>query len=406
MSNENPESLRRTKNLKYLRISNRAEIIRSLIVSGPISRVELSRQLGLSKMAISAIVAEMIDEGLVKEQGTSCPSRTAGAAGSSSLAVTAGRRPSILTVQAQRINALGLYLSRDAINGVLCDVSGKILMTWNFILNESTNSVSYLNQIAEILDEMQAFAAGLPIIGIGISCIGPIDIVNGKLLSPSNFHGIHDLSLTSFISEKSGLPVILDNDMNAAVQAEQLYGAARNYRHVAYLGIVNGIGAGVISYGRIFQGSSGFGGELGHMSVNLDGPECFCGNRGCLELYASIPVLLKQSGAKNLPDMVAGAIDNPASAALWLPRLIQALTTALVNITNIFDPEIILLGHQSIFLAPLLLPELENAVNRHMIQREIRHIPVRIAVFGEQSPLVGAAALVFQAVFRGELPVT
>jgi len=406
MSNENPESLRRTKNLKYLRISNRAEIIRSLIVSGPISRVELSRQLGLSKMAISAIVAEMIDEGLVKEQGTSCPSRTAGAAGGSSLAVTAGRRPSILTLQAQRINALGLYLSRDAIDGVLCDVSGKILMTWSFILNESTNSVSYLNQIAEILNEMQAFAAGLPIIGIGISCIGPIDIVNGKLLSPSNFHGIHDLSLTSFISEKSGLPVILDNDMNAAVQAEQLYGAARNYRHVAYLGIVNGIGAGVISYGRIFQGSSGFGGELGHMSVNLDGPECFCGNRGCLELYASIPVLLKQSGAKNLPDMVAGAIDNPASAALWLPRLIQALTTALVNITNIFDPEIILLGHQSIFLAPLLLPELENAVNRHMIQREIRHIPVRIAVFGEQSPLVGAAALVFQAVFRGELPVT
>ena len=406
MLKENPESLRRTKNLKYLRISNRAEIIRSLIVSGPISRVELSRQLGLSKMAISAIVAEMIDEGLVKEQGTSCPSRTAGAAGGSSLAVTAGRRPSILTLQAQRINALGLYLSRDAIDGVLCDVSGKILMTWSFILNESTNSVSYLNQIAEILNEMQAFAAGLPIIGIGISCIGPIDIVNGKLLSPSNFHGIHDLSLTSFISEKSGLPVILDNDMNAAVQAEQLYGAARNYRHVAYLGIVNGIGAGVISYGRIFQGSSGFGGELGHMSVNLDGPECFCGNRGCLELYASIPVLLKQSGAKNLPDMVAGAIDNPASAALWLPRLIQALTTALVNIANIFDPEIILLGHQSIFLAPLLLPELENAVNRHMIQREIRHIPVRIAVFGEQSPLVGAAALVFQAVFRGELPVT
>lgn len=406
MTNENPESQRRTKNLKYLRISNRAEIIRRLSVSGPISRAQLSRQLGLSKMAISAIVAEMIDEGLIKEQGTSCPSRKPAGSGSAPLSAAAGRRPSILTVQTRRINALGLYLSRDAVEGVLCDVSGKILMTWKSCLDESTDSAGYLQMLADILDEMQKFAAGLPIIGIGISCISPVDIAGGKLLSPSNFHGIQDLYISTFVSEKCGLPVILDNDMNAAVQAEQLYGAARNYRHVAYLGIANGIGAGVISYGRIFQGSSGFGGELGHMSVNLDGPPCFCGNRGCLELYASIPVLLKQSGAKNLQDMAAGAQKDPASAALWLPRLIQALTTALVNISNIFDPEIILLGHQSIFLAPLLLPELENAINRHMIQREIRHIPVRIAVFGDQSPLVGAAALIFQAVFRGELPVT
>ena len=191
MKNENPESLRRTKNLKYLRISNRAEIIRSLSVSGPISRVELSRQLGLSKMAISAIVADMIDEGLVKEQGTYSPSRRSGKPSPTALSAV-GRRPSILTIEAQRINALGLYLSRDAIEGVLCDVSGKILMTWKSSLDELTNSAGYLQMLADILDEMQKFAAGLHIIGIGISCIGPIDIVNGKLLS-------HRISMISMI---------------------------------------------------------------------------------------------------------------------------------------------------------------------------------------------------------------
>jgi len=405
MANENSESQRRTKNLKYLRISNRAEIIRCLAIVGPISRIKLSRQLGLSKMAISAIVTEMMEEGLIREQGTALPESRSAKSISANSAGGAGRRPSILAINAERINALGLYLSRDAIQGVLCDVSGKIIKTWNSPLDEFTDTDSYLTLLAAILDKMMAETKDFRIIGIGISCIGPVDISTGRLLSPVNFHGIHDVDLTEFVSRKCSLPIIIDNDMHAAVQAEQLYGAAKNYRHVVYLGIGNGIGAGIISYGRIFQGSGGFAGELGHMSVNLDGPDCFCGNRGCLELYANIPVLLRQSGAHRIQDMVDQAIKDPSSTDCWYPRMLQALASALINTANIFDPEIILLGHQSIYLAPLLLPELENILNKHSIQRAIRHIPIRVASFGEQSPLVGAAALIFQSVFRGELPL-
>ncbi|MEI8200705.1 MAG: ROK family transcriptional regulator [Eubacteriales bacterium] len=430
---KNSESPRRAKNLKYLRISNRAEIIRCLSIQGPISRIELASQLGLTKMAISSIVSEMIEEGLVLEQGTrasgdksfailpgkipeesalsenlpeeSVLSEKPSEESSNSPSAGAGRRPSMLAIHAEQINALGLYLSRDAIEGVQCDVTGQIIRTWNHPLEEFTNADNYLTQMDEILDAMLLETAGVHVVGIGISSIGPLDMSAGRLLSPANFHGIHNLSLTNFVQRKCSFPVILDNDMNAAVQAEQLYGTAKKYRHVVYLGIGNGIGAGVISYGRIFQGSSGVGGELGHMSVNLDGPHCLCGNRGCLELYASIPVLLRQSGSLNIREMVNRAVSDPSSANVWLPRMMQALTTALVNIANIFDPEIILLGHQCIYLAPILLPELENEVNRHIIQREIRHIPIRIAAFGEKTPLVGAAALIFQAVFRGEIPV-
>jgi len=410
---KNTESPRRAKNLKYLRISNRAEIIRRLSIQGPISRIELANQLGLTKMAISSIVSEMIEEGLVLEQGTHASSDKYRTAFPENLkeesacvpSSGAGRRPGILTIHAEQINALGLYLSRDAIEGVQCDVTGRIIRTWNHPLEEFTNADNYLTQMDEVLDAMLHETAGSHVAGIGISSIGPLDMSTGRLLSPANFHGIHNLLLTEFVQRKCSFPVILDNDMNAAVQAEQLYGTAKKYRHVVYLGIGNGIGAGVISYGRIFQGSSGVGGELGHMSVNLDGPDCLCGNRGCLELYASIPVLLRQSGSLNVKEMVDQAVNDPASANFWKPRMMQALTTALINIANIFDPEIILLGHQSTYLAPLLLPELENEVNKQIIQREIRHIPIRIAAFGEQTPLVGAAALVFQAVFRGEIPV-
>jgi predicted NBD/HSP70 family sugar kinase len=410
MPKEIMESQRKTKNLKYLRISNRAEIIRCLSMQGPTCRVDLARQLGLTKMAISSIIAEMLEEGLVCEQSVhSCIYQADNP--TQKISVGAGRRATKLAVNADRISALGLYLSRDAIEGVWCNITGRIIKTWNTRLDETTNTDNYLEQMAGMIREMLVESANHHVVGMGVSCIGPLDIISGKLLSPSNFHGIHDIMLTEFITKKCSqmrrrLPVILDNDVNAAVQAEQLFGAGKNYRHVVYLGITNGIGAGIISYGRILQGSSGFGGELGHMSVDLDGPDCFCGNHGCLELYASIPVLLQKSGAASVQKMVLQAIEDPSSAASWLPRLMQALTTALVNIANIFDPEIILLGHQSMYLAPLLLPELESLVNMHIIQREVRHIPIRIADFGEQTPLIGAASLIFQAVFRGEIPIS
>ncbi len=410
MPKEIMESQRKTKNLKYLRISNRGEIIRCLSIQGPTCRVELARQLGLTKMAISSIIAEMLEEDLVSEKSMHFNyARTDSAAPPVSFG--AGRRANMLTVNADRISALGLYLSRDAIDGVWCNITGKIIKTWSTRLDENTNTDNYLEQLAAMIREMLFETASHHVVGMGVSCIGPLDIESGKLLSPSNFHGIRDIMLTDFISKRCSqtrrrLPVILDNDVNAAVQAEQLFGAGKNYRHIVYLGITNGIGAGIISYGRILQGSSGFGGELGHMSVDLDGPDCFCGNHGCLELYASIPVLLNRTGAASVQKMVLQAIDDPSSANSWLPRLMQALTTALVNVANIFDPEIILLGHQSMYLAPLLLPELESSVNAHIIQREVRHIPIRIADFGEQSPLIGAASLIFQAVFRGEIPIS
>jgi predicted NBD/HSP70 family sugar kinase len=360
--------------------------------------MELTHRLGLTKMAISAIIAEMAEDRLILEQEAD-ESRMDKRNGS-------GRRPVLISLVSQRINALGLYLSRDGINGVWCDVTGRVFQTWKRPFGHPVTSADYQRQLGEMFANMLAATAGVPLAGVGLSCIGPLNLSEGMLLSPPNFYGIENIPLRKILQEQTDLPIFIDNDMNAATLAEQLYGAARGFQHVVYIGLCNGVGAGIITYGRLFQGSSGYGGEIGHMSVDVNGPRCKCGNNGCLELYASIPVLLEKAGVDHLDDLVTRAYRDPATCQAWLPDLTSVLGNALVSLANIFDPEVILIGHQGVRLAPFLLNDLEKQMNARIFQRQSKQIPIRVATFGEQTPLIGAATLVFQAVFRGDLTIS
>jgi len=387
----------KTRNLRYLRAMNRAGILHRLATGGPSTRRELTAQLGLTKMAISTITTEMMAEGLITESDPATG------------AISAGRRPAVLALQPSCAMALGLYLSRDNIEGVLCDISGQSQQYWQCSLAGLQGKADYRKRMEGMLDRMLASAAASRdskrIAGIGISCIGPLDARQGRLLAPPNFYGLEDLPLLEWVRRKTALPAFIDNDMNAAVLAEQLYGAARNQKYVVYIGLTNGVGAGIIADGRIFRGGGGYGGEFGHTSIRIDGPPCSCGQCGCLELYASIPVILQQTGVRDLPDLIQRSAD-PGFLDSWRNRLIEVLAPALTNLVNLFDPDMILLGHQGVRLAPLLLPDLEVAVNQCAFQKQSRHFAIRPAAFGERTPLIGAACQIFQAIFHGDLLLT
>lgn len=441
---------RKAKNLQYIRTANRAEVIRFLSIKKEATRLELAEHLGLSKMAVSNIVSEMLEEGLVSEiaaknshESKSCSAgKGHNAAGPALGTGTSGRKSTRIVLNAETFTAVGIYISRDEIQGVIADIGGKIHRIWRKKLDVSGSAdpgesekdpgesekdsaeirkkfISSLFQLTDMI--MEEAAAAKPgtqypphcpphyqtqCVGIGVCCIGPLDLVQGTLLAPPNFHGIEQVELVSLLSTRYRLPVRLDNDMNAAAWGEHLYGAGQNCQHVVYLGLTNGIGAGVISYGRIFQGSKGFGGEIGHMSIQMDGPLCPCGQRGCLELYASVPVLLRQTKCPDLETLIRKSQNSEAFRQTWLPSFMLVITTALVNLANIFDPDIILIGHEGAALTESVIADLENRTNQLAFQHRSKKIPVRLARFGEKAPLIGAASLIFQAVFRGELCVS
>lgn len=399
---------RKAKNLQYIRNANRASVFRYLALNKSATRSDLTRYLGLSKMAISNIVSELLEEKFLIETERAEPKTEK----QPEAGRTAGRKSLELRIQADKFAALGIYLSRDALQAVIADITGHIYKSWKLDLVMSQDNEPQENK--RILDETFASMAKLIrktlsdelsrliIIGAGLCSIGPLDVKHGILLDPPNFYGLEMVDLQAMVSGAFDLPVWLDNDMNAAAWAEHLYGAARGQQHCLYIGLTNGIGAGVIAYGRIFQGSDGYGGEVGHMSIQMDGPDCHCGRRGCLETYISLPVLFDKMKVSSLEALMNGSRDEEFRDK-WLPDYMRALQTGLINLVNIFDPDIILLGHEGAILIAEQIVELENEVNRGIFQKKARSVKISLAQHMEKAPLYGSASLVFQAVFRGDL---
>jgi predicted NBD/HSP70 family sugar kinase len=355
-------------------------------------------------MGITYIVQDLLAEGLVTESGAAPSSQ--------------GRSGVFLAIPEGRVTALGLYLSRDAVTGTIADIAAGPLFTRRVPLEPDEDSAGFSRKMLGMLAELQdldrtlraerGFPGDLRPAGLGVAALGPIDIRDGRILAPPNFHRISDVPVRALLERATDLPLRIDNDMNAAALAEMLYGGARGLRDFVYLGITNGVGAGVVSDGRLFEGGAGFAGEVGHMSINFEGPPCSCGNRGCLERYASLPFVF-QRYAGHLPDATADAFaalverarTGEAEASRVLDDLFQSLSVALVNLANVLDPDAVFLGHEAALAGDLLVGRLERAVNSRMFQSATKHMPVRISAFQDQAPVRGATALVFDRIFQG-----
>lgn len=386
---------RKVKNLHYLRNTNRISIIKRLATIGYSSRIELSHELGLSKMTITNLVTDLIADNLVME---------------SDLDITTninGRKRTALVIPDFRINAIGLYIERYMIHCIAMDINGTEFYYDSKKIPQNIDRKQVISIILRLLHRLVNKLSEYNFSGIGISSIGPLDMSTSTILNPTNFNAIEDLPLGEIIFNEFHLPTYMINCMSASVLAEHLYGQARNVNDVIYLGLGTGVGAGIIIDQRIFTGKEGFAGELGHMSININGPECSCGQYGCLETYTSLFSILKNTGYSTIQDLVKdlnkGHVSNEALFAI--EKYKKALTTALVTISNTFDPDMIILGDKCLPLIELYLDDLNDALNSTMIQHGARTIPISISSFSERAPLIGASALIFDKIFSESLPI-
>ena len=381
-------------NSNHMKYRNRG-IALQLIAGEKLSRAELTKRMGLSKMAITKIASELMEDGYVVEGSTE---ETAGA----------GRNPTQLEISPAAPIALGVYLSRNELSVMLGSLTLETLYRASLPLVDE-NADTLTEKLFALCDGATAFAATLNcagILGIGVSAIGPFDPEGGRLLHPTNFFGISDYPIGRRLGDRYGLPVFCDNDMNASAVCEKLYGVGRQTDHFIYFGITNGIGAGIISDGKLCRHGSVSCGEIGHMSIRFDGPRCTCGNRGCLEVYANMPVILR-----NLEEKVAHPVspaDLPALAED--PRCegvfgetLDYLCVALVNAANILDPGCIVIGHEGAFLPDSFLAALGERVNGGILSSGYQSVEVVRSTFGDRAPDLGSVSLVFEMLFSGQL---
>jgi glucokinase len=270
--------------------------------------------------------------------------------------------------------------------------------------------------------------------GIGVGAPGPLNSHTGVVFAPPNLPGWIDVPLRDILYEHFRLPVFVENDANAAALAEYMFGAGKGSREVVYITISTGIGGGVITDGRIVEGIVGTAGELGHMTIDLHGPRCNCGNIGCLESISSgtaiarraneivamgngdellafaltqqedgsanTPVDSQQVARHNLVHINARVVAEAAAAGIAVARQIintaaEGLGVGLVNIIHIFNPELIILGGGVAQMGEQLLEPARRVIEKRAMlvpRQAVRIVPAQL---GTDAGLVGAGALIY-----------
>ena len=264
--------IRKGFNNTHLKYRNRG-IVLQLIANEPRSRIDITKRMGLTRMAISNIVSELIDENYILEGETRENAQV-------------GRNPILLDISSGSPLAAGIYIARNSASAMLTDIRLTAIYVDEIPLeNETADSLK--EKICLLLDRLFAYRDEKMkyrrILGIGISSIGPFDPNTATILNPIDFFSISNLPLKEFLEERYRLPVFAENDMNASALAEHLHGSGQGCDDFLYLGITSGIGSGIVVNGRLYGADSISVGEIGHMCINFDGPLCSCGNRGCLE---------------------------------------------------------------------------------------------------------------------------
>ena len=374
-----------------LRSRNRGLILKLLATEGPLSRVELSRRTGLSKMSVSNIIAEFAEHHIVEVH------EVVSVQGS-------GRNPVALRLSDAAPKLIGLFVFRDECAAILCDMRLNTLKEARAILTDQ-NAPHLADILFELVDSV--YPADETPLGIGVGSIGPIDLRHGVILDAPRFHGVHDFPIVQLLQDRYRLPVQLDGQYDCAALAEKYFGAARDYSDFIFLGISSGIGSGIVSRGELLRSAAGFSSELGHTSIDWHGNLCVCGNRGCLETYAGLQVIeprLRQVCGKpdaSFENFCREAEHDGASPA-WpvLNSMTHALSFGLTSAVNLLDPQAIIIGHEGVYLPNRCLEMLEEEITRQRVAR--RPVKILRSAFGAETHIRGCACCFLNRVFRGE----
>ena len=383
--------------MQFLKSSNRAAVIRALALKKASNRSELASCLNLTKMAISNIVASLLEESILVE--TDFP------LADTSLHPSNGRRPRQLRISDWSINVICINIRRYAVSAMLMDINGNTRSQSFTPLPEHADNYFLSKTLIDTVEKILAKIPDISVIGIGISSIGPLDIYKKYLLNPPEFRKICNLNLGELLEKHFHLPVFLDNDMNCSALAELYFGAGISHRDLVFLGFSTGVGAGIIMNEKILHGFGGFAGEVGHISVNPFGPRCPCGQNGCVELYTSGENVLKNVGMSSFAELnkILNEEKPPRFVLNCIDEYVRVMHALLVATANSYDPDIIILGDTDSAFVSRFIPELETYMNTHMLNHGYKHIRLILSALGSSAWLYGAGCIVFQRIFSGEL---
>ncbi|MFD0425502.1 ROK family transcriptional regulator [Streptomyces parvus] len=351
-------------NLPALRHHNAALVLDLLRAAGAegISRLELAEGTGLTPQAVSKITARLREDGLAVGAGLR-PS-------------TGGKPRTVLRLVPDAQFAVGLHLDRDGLTAVLVDLAGRPVAVTTAPLDLGAPAERVLADAADAVRDLCAAEPHKPVLGVGVAVPGPLDHRDGVLHRVTGFPQWDGYPLRAALAERTGLPVVLDKDTNAAALALALGGAGGG--DFAYLHLGTGLGAGLVLGGEVHRGARTGAGEFGHQTLQLDGPLCGCGGRGCIEALC----------------LAAEARGDRGEAA-------RVLGTGAANLVGLLDIDRVVLGGRTVAADEDAYVRGVRAVIEERAARggAGAGVTVTVAGGGDRPVAEGAAQLVLAPVF-------
>lgn len=378
---------------------SQAAILDAIRSQRTISRVELARVTGLTPATVTTVVRRLMDDGLVVEVGRG--------------ASTGGKPRTLLQLKPDSRYAIGVYLGEDAVTYVLSDLSGAVVARWRRRgIGEGTPDAT-VARIAAEADELVVRAAvdRARLVGLGVVGRGPLRPHTGMVLAPPGLERWVEFPLRERLAAAAGLPVLLDNDATASVVGSYWADGVPATVSMAALFMGNGIGAGVVTDGVVFRGARGNAGEVGHTTIDVDGPVCWCGSRGCVEALAAPPVVVAHARERGLD---LGPADRPVLAAFaelarralrgepaateLVAQSAGYVAVAAQTLANMYDVDLLVLTGPAFAVAgPLYLPAVSRRLAETFFARGSGPVEVRLSTHGAEASAIGAAALVLQS---------
>nr|WP_204330259.1 ROK family transcriptional regulator [Rhizobium phaseoli] len=369
---------------------NRRLILNLLRREGPRSRADIAAVIGLSPAAVTFVVTDLLEEGIVIE-GKTVPGLT-------------GRRPIPVDINYEHALAVGFKLMVDSVECVATDLATNPVAAMRVSLGgHDPDQVADL--LAATVPELVKLA-GRPdarLAGIGISMPGVINHEQTACVRSHRF-GWNNVPLAALVAARVHVPVWLEDDTNAYAIAQQLFGLGRQHRNMAVLAVGVGISCALVIDGKLYRGANGAAGKFGHTLFEDGGRLCECGKRGCLMAYHSEISMLRRwreatgRDELGLPDLCKALASGDATALAIVGESGRGIGTALANLVNITDPEVIVAGGEAVSLGDPFLTPLREA----LAARTFRTAPPLLPDWEDNSWARGAAALVTQKIFDFE----
>lgn len=373
-----------------LRDANRIAVVQLVRDRGPLSRADLARLSGLSPSTVTAITADLLAEGLLVEDPQ------AGTDGQASV----GRPATPLRLDPAAGHAVGIKLGPDTLIATVTDLDAEPLSMARVPHGANADTATTVRVFQGLVDQVlgEAGLDGQTLVGLGIGVPGVVDPGSGTVSdSPLADWVEHDLR--DMLAGQFGVPVHVDNDVNTLTIAEHLFGAGRGVTDLAVVTVGRGIGMGVIADGRLMRGWRGGAGEIGHVAVMPEGPECWCGRRGCLEAVASEPALVREAlaltGRLVTPDELATLADRDHRVGPALERAGARVGEVIRTAIAIIDPQRVVLSGEGVRLGPRYLEPLVAAATAGTSRAEVVLEP-----WGDEAWARGAATLVLREFFH------